>query len=76
MKKDEREEVDISISTGTMVRVVLVIAFFTALWFLRDIFLVVLTAVILASAIEPAVRFFVKVQALRRQHRGQAERGI
>ena len=51
---------DISISTGTMVRVILVMAFFAALWFLRDIFLVVLTAVILASAIEPAVRFFVK----------------
>ena len=59
MKKDG-EEVDISISTGTMIRVILVMAFFAAMWFLRDIFLVVLTAIVLASAIEPAVRFFAK----------------
>ena len=59
MKKDG-EEVDISISTGTMIRVILVMAFFAVMWFLRDIFLVVLTAIVLASAIEPAVRFFAK----------------
>lgn len=58
--KDEPKESEISISSGTIVRTILIGALFATLWFLRDIILVVLTAVILASAIEPAVRFFVQ----------------
>ncbi len=57
--KDEPQELEISISSGSIVRTILIVALFGLMWFLKDIILVVLTAVILASAIEPAVRFFV-----------------
>ncbi len=60
MKRDELDDYNITISTGTILRTILVVGLFATLWYLRDIFLVVLTSIILASAIEPAVRFFVK----------------
>lgn len=41
------------ISTGTLVRAVLVVLFFAFLFFVRDLALVLLTAVVIASAIEP-----------------------
>ncbi|MEX0934802.1 MAG: AI-2E family transporter [Candidatus Paceibacterota bacterium] len=46
------------ITTGTMVRVVLVLLFVLLLYLIRDIALVILTAVVIASAIEPATRWF------------------
>ncbi len=49
-----------TISSGTMIRAVLIGAFFALMWFLRDIILVVITAVIVASAVEPMVHFFAK----------------
>jgi predicted PurR-regulated permease PerM len=60
MKKDESGELEIEISSGTIIRAILIVALFALMWFLRDIILVVLTAVVLASAIEPAVRFFAR----------------
>ncbi len=60
MKKDELGDYNITISTGTILRTILVLGLFATIWYLRDIFLVVLTAIILASALEPAVRFFIK----------------
>src|SRR3989344_4108564 len=47
--------VTISISTGTIVMAVVVLAGAWLLWNLRDLALVLLTAVVIASAIEPAV---------------------
>ncbi len=60
MKKDGEDGYQITISTGTILRAILIVFGFAALWYLRDIFLVVLTSVILASALEPAIRFFVR----------------
>lgn len=51
----------ISISTGTFIRAIVVGALAYALWSLRGIVLLVLTAIVIASAIEPGVA------ALRRQ---------
>lgn len=45
----------ISISTGTFVRAIVVGAIAYALWILRDLVLLVLTAIVIASAIEPGV---------------------
>jgi predicted PurR-regulated permease PerM len=59
MKADEPKDMEITISSGTMVRALLIIVLFALAWFLRDILLVVLMAVVLASVIEPAVLFFV-----------------
>lgn len=52
---DMQEENKLSISSGTIIRAILIGAGFWALWFLRDIFLVVLAAIVLASAVEPAI---------------------
>ncbi len=43
----------ISITTGTIVRCALVIALCFAVYFLRDVILLILTSVVIASAIEP-----------------------
>jgi predicted PurR-regulated permease PerM len=56
VKKSEAGE--LHVSTESIVRAVLVIVGFWLLWYLRDILLIVLTAVILASVVEPAVQFF------------------
>lgn len=45
----------ISISTGTFIRAIVVGALAYALWSLRNIVLLVLTAIVIASAIEPGV---------------------
>lgn len=55
----------ISISTGTMVRAVLVGLSVFLLWFLRDLFLVVLTSIVIASFIESAVPHFKKARINR-----------
>lgn len=51
---------EISISTGTFVRILVVAAFAYMLWLLRGLVLLVLTAIVIASAIEPGVEWFAK----------------
>jgi predicted PurR-regulated permease PerM len=46
----------ISISTGTIIRFFLVVLFLAALYYMFDVVMVVLAAVVIASAIEPLVR--------------------
>lgn len=50
----------ISITTGTIIKTILVLTAAYALWVLRDLVLLVVTAVVLASAIEPGVAFIVR----------------
>ena len=45
-----------NITTGTMVRFLLLIVLLAALWYLSDIVLIVLAAVVIASSVEPVVR--------------------
>ncbi len=58
---DKNGTTSISISTGTMVRIVLVTLGVFLLWFLRDLILVVLTSIVLASFVESAVPHFNKI---------------
>ena len=51
----EGRPVTISITTGTIVKAVVVLAGAWLLWTLRDLVLVLMTAVVIASAIEPAI---------------------
>ena len=60
MKKTELDEIEISITSGSIIRTILIVALFALIWFLRDILLIVLMSVILASIVEPAVLFFVR----------------
>jgi len=52
---------DISISTGTMVRVVLVAVCVLLLWFLRDLALVILTAIVIASFMDSSIPHLQKI---------------
>lgn len=54
------KEIRVAITSGTVVAGVFVIAGAYVLWLLRDLFLLVLTAIIIASAIEPQIAFFIR----------------
>ena len=54
------KEFRISITSGTIVTALMVIAGAYALWLLRNLALLVLTAIVIASAIEPGVIFFIR----------------
>lgn len=55
----------IAISTATMVRAVVVALILWALFYLRDLVLIVLTSIVIASAIEPAVRSIMRLRIPR-----------
>lgn len=54
-----------SVSAGTIAKALAVLVLAAALWFLRDVVLVVLTSVVLASAIEPFTRTLVRWRVSR-----------
>lgn len=54
------KEIRVSITPSTVTSAVLVIAGAYAVWLLRDLVLLVLTAIIIASAIEPQIAFFIR----------------
>lgn len=60
-----KDGVTISITTGTIVKAALVFIGLWLLYYLREIVLVVLTAVVIASALEPAVKFVMRVRVPR-----------
>ncbi len=51
---------NVHISSSTMLKSLLFVLLMAVLWYLRDIVLVVLTAIVIASAIEPAIHFFIR----------------
>ena len=60
---DEKKSIThISITTGTMIRLVLVILAFLLLYFLRDIVLVILTSIVIASFMESAAGRFKSIK--------------
>lgn len=58
---DESKTTTLTISTGTMIRAVLVGVSVFLLWFLRDLVLVVLTSIVIATFVESAVPHFRKI---------------
>lgn len=52
--------VSVSISTGTFIRAIIIGVAAYALWILRDLALLIVTAVVIASAIEPGMQFFLQ----------------
>jgi predicted PurR-regulated permease PerM len=53
----EDRKMYLSISSGTIIKVVLLVAFLFLLYYIKDIILVVLAAIVIASAIEPATNW-------------------
>ena len=62
---EKQNDVSINITTSTIVRTILFLALAYTLYLLRDIVLVVLTAVVVASAVEPAARWFARYKIPR-----------
>ncbi len=58
---NEGGHTSISISTGTMVRAVLVLMSVILIWVLRDMVLIVLTSIVIASFVESAVPHLAKI---------------
>ena len=56
---DSEKNINISITSGTVVKSILFLVLFWLLWFLQDLVLVILTAVVIASSIEPLTRWLV-----------------
>ncbi len=54
------KEIRVSITPGAVVTTLLVVAGAYVFWLLRDLALLVLTAIVIASAIEPGVAFFIR----------------
>lgn len=59
MEKDSKEVV-INISSGTIIRSIMFLILVGLLFLLRDLVLIVITAIVIASAIEPATKWFMK----------------
>lgn len=58
---NDGNHVTISITTSTMIRAVLVVLGFVLIWVLRDMVLIVLTSIVIASFIETAVPHLAKI---------------
>lgn len=54
------KDINVTITSGTFFKIALVMGLFALLYILRDVVLVLLTAVVIASAIEPATLWFVR----------------
>jgi len=52
--------VNISFSTGTVLKTLVILALAWLLWVLRDVALIVITAIVIASAVEPGIRGFMR----------------
>jgi predicted PurR-regulated permease PerM len=57
---EKLKDINVHITSGSILTTLLFLALAALLWFLRDIVLILLTAVVIASAMEPAVRFFTR----------------
>lgn len=55
---DNLKNTNITISSGTMIKGILLVLLVAALFFLKDLVLVVLTAIVIATAIEPITKWF------------------
>ncbi len=64
MKNDEKN-ISINITTGTIVKTLLFLLLFYVLYLLLDLVFVVLTAVVIASSVEPAAKWFARYKIPR-----------
>ena len=54
------KDIRISITSGTVITALFIITGAYVLWLLRDLALLVITAIVIASAIEPGIAFFIR----------------
>ncbi len=56
----DKGEIHFALNTHSLIKAIVIIALAVALFFIRDILLVILTAIVIASAIEPGSKFAIK----------------
>src|SRR3989344_171910 len=61
----EKKEFKMTIDAASVVKAVAVLTLAYALWLLRDLVLVILTAVVIASAVEPGAQWFMRYRVPR-----------
>ncbi len=54
------KNISVNISSGTIIRTILFLLLLVFLYFFRDLVLIILTAVVIASSIEPIAKWFIK----------------
>lgn len=59
------KNVTINITAGSVIKILIILSIAALLWFLRDLVLILLTSVVLASAMDPAVRIFMRAKLPR-----------
>jgi predicted PurR-regulated permease PerM len=59
------KSISVSITPGSVITVLLFLVLGAFLWFLQDLVLIVLTAIVIASAMEPAVHFLMRYRIPR-----------
>lgn len=57
---EKLREINVHITSGSFVKAILFVLLLVLLWYLRDLVLIVLTAVVIASAMEPAIRWLMR----------------
>lgn len=61
----DQKEILIQISSGTIVKTILFLILVATLFYLRDLVLILLTAIVLASAVEPPTKWFMRYKVPR-----------
>lgn len=59
-------DIQVNLTSGTIITTILFLVLFAALWYLREIVLILLTAIVIASSIEPGVRSLRRVLKVSR----------
>ncbi|MAZ67442.1 hypothetical protein CL652_01580 [bacterium] len=59
------KEVTFAITTGTIIRAILFVGLAALVWYLRELALIVLTSIVIASAIEPAAKGLIRYKIPR-----------
>jgi predicted PurR-regulated permease PerM len=59
---DSNKNINITITPGTIFKTLFIVSLFAFLFLIKDVVLVVLTAIVIASAVEPIVLWFKKVK--------------
>ena len=62
---DRQKEILIQVSSGTIVKTILFLLLVAVLFYLQNLVLVLLTAIVLASAVEPATKWFMRYKVPR-----------
>ncbi len=58
-------DINVRITAGSIITAILFVLLIALLWYLRDIVLILLTAVVIASAMEPGIRWFIRMRMPR-----------